>query len=463
MDRLEALSPLDGRYRDHLEKLAEIFCEKGLMQYRILVEAEYLIALSEHPETDLRNFGEEEKRRLIHQQHLTIIDARIIKMIEIAGHGDRKATHHDVKAIEYFLKDHLGTTSLRDVTEWIHFALTSEDITNIAYALKLRDALEKIIIPLLNRIYHIIEGKAREYKSVAMLARTHEQPASPTTLGKEFKVFAERLKRQLNKLKHFEVLTKLNSATGNYNAHYAAYPNIDWIQFSQDFIESFNKNHTIRLMPNLFTTQIEPHDTYAELFDIMRRINIILYSFQQNIRRYIGDEWLVQKSTTGEIHSSTMPHKINPKELENAKGNLKIANALFNCFSTELPVSELQRELSDSTIERNFGTALGYCVISYQNILQGLEKVTPDEIEMKHALEKHPEIISEAIQTILRREGLETPYEKLHAMMQKKKMTREDINQFIDNLKITENLKVELHAINAANFTGLAAKLADMD
>lgn len=463
MDRLEALSPLDGRYRNHLEKLTKIFCEKGLMQYRILIETEYLIALSEHPETDLRKFSEEEKRHLRHQQHLITIDARIIKMIEIAGYKGRKATHHDAKAIEYFLKDHLGATSLKDIIEWVHFALTSEDVTNIAYALMLRDAIEKIIIPLLNSVYNVIEGKAREYKNIAMLARTHEQPASPTTLGKEFKVFAERLKRQLNQLKHFEVLAKLNSATGNYNAHYAAYPEVDWIQFSQNFIQSFNKNHTIRLVPNLFTTQIESHDTYAELFDIMRRINIILYAFQQNIRRYIGDGWLVQKTASGEIHSSTMPHKINPKELENAKGNLKIANALFNCFSTELPVSELQRDLSDSTIERNFGTALGYCVISYQNILQGLEKVTPDEIEMTYALEKHPEIISEAIQTILRREGLENPYEKLHVLTQKKKIREEDLKQFINSLNITENLKAELNAFNPLNYTGLAAKLAEMD
>jgi len=463
MDRLETLSPLDGRYRDRVEPLIKIFSEKGLMQYRIKVEGEYFIALSEHPDIALRHFTEAEKQLVRRLNHLTIIDARIIKLIEVSGHGDRKATHHDVKAVEYFLKDHLEATSLHDVTEWIHFALTSEDVTNIAYSLMLSDALETIIIPSLEKLRLAIEKRAQNYKNIPMLARTHEQPASPTTLGKEFKCFSSRLARQLKQLKQFEILTKLNGATGNYNAHYAAYPNINWIEFTIKFIEGFNKNRVIRLAPNLITTQIEPHDTYAELFDIIRRINTIIFDLQQDMRRYISDEWLMQKPTPGAIGSSTMPHKINPKEFENAKGNLQIASDFLNCFSNKLPISLLQRDLSDSTMERNFGVALGYALVAYTSILKGLEKITPDEAKMKQAIETHPEIISEGIQTILRRVGLETPYEKLHPLLQRKKMTLEDFKEFIDNLKITENLKTELHALSPMNYTGLAAKLVEIE
>lgn len=463
MDRLDTLSPLDGRYRDKIEPLINIFSEKGLMQYRIMVEGEYLIALSEHPEIALRPFTESEKRLIRNLQCLTIIDARIIKLIEMSGYRDRGATHHDVKAIEYFMKDHFETTTLRNATKWVHFALTSEDITNIAYGLMLSEALGVIIIPLIEKLHRVIEGYALEYKDISMLGRTHEQPASPTTLGKEFKVFAARLTRQVIQLRNHTILTKLNGAVGNYNAHYVSYPKVNWIEFTKNFIESFNRNRIIRLEPNLITTQIEPHDTYAELFDILRRLNTILLDFQQDIRRYISDNWLIIKSRSGEIGSSTMPHKINPKEFENAKGNLILANAILTCFSSQLPVSLLQRELFDSTIERNFGTALGYSLVGYTSILDGLGKITVNKESIVRALEEHPEITTEALQTILRREGYEGAYEKLYQLVHGQKVTKEGLEKIISGLAIPEEIKNELKNITINNYTGLARQLVGVD
>jgi len=294
-----------------------------------------------------------------------------------------------------------------------------------------------------------------------MLARTHGQPASPTTFGKEFKVFAARLKRQLDQLSGYEILVKLNGATGNYNAHHVAYPDVDWTAFTGDFVERFNDGRRIRLKPNLVTTQIEPHDTYAELFDNLRRLNTILIDFDQDMWSYIRDGWIKQKPVEGEVGSSTMPHKVNPIDFENSEGNLGMANAIFGYFSTKLPISRLQRDLSDSTVERNFGVALAYSLVGYTSAQKGLSKITVNEEKVIEELENHPEVISEAVQTVLRREGAEMPYERLKKLTRARKITMDDFTVFIDGLDVSDNVKEELRQITPTNYTGIARFLVE--
>ncbi|MBI4085969.1 MAG: adenylosuccinate lyase [Candidatus Liptonbacteria bacterium] len=492
MNFLESISPIDGRYREYTEPLAKIFSEAGMMRYRLFVEAEYLIALSEHPDigphtknfgerAGLRDFSEEEKSLIRNLSELTLENAKIIKDIERAGYKNIKATDHDVKAIEYFMRDQLENTSLKDCLEWIHFALTSEDIDNLAYGLMLSDGIEKVILPLLEKITAKLEEFAKEYKNLTMLARTHGQPATPTTFGKEFKVFAARLERQIGQLRSFRILVKLNGATGNYSANVVAYPEVDWLDFTKNFVTRLrehshilqnvrmssgaggaaqNQKKTITLEPNLFTTQIEPHDTYVELFDLLRRINTILIDFNQDIWRYISDGWIAQKANEGEIGSSTMPHKINPIKFENSEGNLGIANSLFSYFSSKLPISRLQRDLSDSTVERNFGVALAHSVVAYANLLNGLGRIQANKEKVLEDLNLHPEVIAEAIQTVLRREGVAMPYEKLKVLTRGKTVTIEDMRAFINGLDVSAQVKEELLKITPESYVGLAEKLA---
>ncbi len=459
---LEALSPVDGRYSGYTKPLATIFSERGLMHYRIKVEVEYFIALSEHPGIGLRAFSEEENRTVRQLCALSVEEAEIVKAIETTGYGNLKPICHDVKAIEYYLKRKLEGTTLDDCVEWIHFALTSEDINSIAYGLMLSDGMGKIILPQATELYTAMEELAQRYKQLPVLARTHGQPASPTTLGKEFKVYASRLERQLSQWASLEILAKLNGATGNYNAYYAAYPEVDWIAFTQDFVERFNEGRTLKLKPNLITTQIESHDTYAELFDNLRRLNTIVLDFNQDIWRYISDGWIVQKPHEGEIGSSTMPHKVNPIDFENSEGNLGVANALLGFFSTKLPISRLQRDLSDSTVERNFGTALAHSLIGYISTLNGLHKITVNEQKVWEDLENHPEVIAEAIQTVLRSAGAALPYETLKELTRGKKVTTDDLKQFIASLDIPEEIKEKLQGITPANYTGIAQLLVEM-
>ncbi|MBU1644031.1 MAG: adenylosuccinate lyase [Nanoarchaeota archaeon] len=461
MDQLEAISPIDGRYRRSTEPLADIFSEKGLIKYRVKVEGEYLLSLSEHPEIGTRDFSSEEKDLIRRLSDISTEDAGMVKAIEVKGYGDIKATNHDVKAVEYFMKEKLKGTSLEDSLEWIHFALTSEDVNNLAYGLMLSDGVGEVVLPTAQELYKTIEGLARQHRDIPMLARTHGQPASPTTFGKEFRVFASRLKRQLDQLANYEILVKLNGATGNYNAHHAAYPEIDWTAFTIDFVERFNGGRRIRLKPNLVTTQVEPHDTYAELCDNLRRLNTILIDFDQDLWRYISDDWIKQKPVEGEVGSSTMPHKINPIDFENSEGNLGLANALFGYFSSKLPVSRLQRDLSDSTIERNFGVALGHSLIGYKSARKGLSKIAVNEQKVVEELENHPEVISEAIQTVLRREGAEMPYERLKELTRGRKPTRDDFRTFIDGLDVSDEVKEELRQITPTNYTGIARLLVD--
>jgi adenylosuccinate lyase len=495
---LFSLSPIDGRYRKITEPLSKFFSEQALMRHRLIVEGEYFIALSENADIhadqrrgskrgvrgSIRKLSDKEKKLIRSLYNLSEKDAQIISQIETKGYKGIKATDHDVKAVEYYMKDKLASTSLKDVLEWVHFALTSEDINNLAYALMLKSSLNNILIPKLEQIIQSLNHLIFKSASLPMLARTHGQPASPTTFGKEFKVFAARLERQSDILKNMRILCKLNGATGNYNAHVAAFPKIDWIKFFQKFIVSLNslplaclsgrrvgragegmKNLSTKylaLSTNLFTTQIEPHDSYIETFDCLRRINSILIDFNQDLWRYISDEWIVQKPQAGAVGSSTMPHKINPIKFENSEGNLGVANAFFEFFARKLPISRLQRDLSDSTVERNFGVALAHCLVAYEYLLKGLSRIAVDKNKVREDLNRHPEVIAEAIQTILRREGIPMPYEQLKALTRGKKVTLADLHKFIDGLDISNQVKKELKKLTPLNYIGLAAKLASL-
>lgn len=447
-----AISPLDGRYFEKTRALVPYFSEEALMKYRIIMEAEYLIALSLLGKTKRKFTIKEIKTIKNIYEKFNDSSYEEIKNIE-------KTTNHDVKAVEYFIKRKLAKTSLKDSIEWIHFSLTSEDTNNIAHALMLSDSLGEAVIPTITKIISELNILAKKYKNLPMLARTHGQPASPTTFGKEIRVFAVRLEKQLKILKNLKIEAKLNGATGNYNAHAVAYPNTNWLQFSKKFIEVLNKNRSQKLQVNLITTQIECHDSYVTIFDSIKRINTILMDFDQDIWRYISDNWITQKPKAGEIGSSTMPHKINPIDFENSEGNLGLANALFEFFARKLPISRLQRDLSDSTVERNFGVAFGYSYLAYLSLLKGLSKISVNENKIKEDLNNHPEIITEAIQTILRREGEKMPYEKLKELTRGKQVTLDDIHEFIDTLEVGEKIKKELKKITPENYIGLAVKL----
>lgn len=458
---LNSISPIDGRYSKYTKALAPYFSESASMKYKILMECEYLIALSETSGVGMRKLNSKEKIliRSVYK-NFSLKDAEIIQEIELKGYKDIKATNHDFKAIEYFTKDKLERTSIKDSLEWVHFALTSEDASNIAYALMLSESLKNVIVPTLEEVINKIGQLAKLNKNIPMLARTHGQPASPTTFGKEFKIFYSRLERQLGQLKKYRPQAKLNGATGNYNALAVAYPKIDWIKFSEKFIKQINNQRKSNLEASLLTTQIESSDSYIELFDVVRRVNTILIDFDQDVWRYISDNWIGQKLKEGEIGSSTMPHKVNPWFLENSEGNLGLANALFEFFGRKLPVSRLQRDLSNSTVLRNIGSAFGHSLIGYKYLVNQLGRLQINKEKMREDLLAHPEVITEAIQTILRREGVAMPYEKLKDLTRGKKLLRATLDNFIDELEVSEKVKKELLKITPENYIGLAAKLA---
>lgn len=464
IDTLEAISPVDGRYRNYTKIFSALFSQGGMIRYRIKVEGEYLIALSEFGGLALRKLLDKEKAFVRSLFFLETAEVQTVSDLEFKGYRNIPPTNHDVKAAEYFLKAKLSATSLRDALEWVHFGLTSEDVNNLAVALMLQAGLNKAVLPALEKLQGKLLALAKQYAGVAILARTHGQSASPTSFGKEFRVFAERLRRQIEFLKRQEILVKLNGASGNYNAHVAAYPKVDWLKFTQGFIRGLNgETKVLPLVPNLFTTQIEPHDSYAELFDSLRRINTILIDLNQDIWRYISDGWLVQKPLEGEVGSSTMPHKINPIKFENSEGNLGLANALFTFFVAKLPVSRLQRDLSDSTVIRNFGTALGHCLIAYASTLAGLEQISANQEKVSAALAEHPEILAEAIQTILRREGAALPYEQLKTLTRGRKVSLKDFAKFINRLEVSGEVKKELLKFKPENYIGLAETLAKLE
>ncbi len=451
---LTAISSVDGRYHGISTELCEHFSEYGLIRKRLVVECEYLIALSQTKDVGMRKLSEEEIFNLRQIPNISIEESKEVKKIEAE-------TNHDVKAIEYYIKNKLKGTSLEDIAEWTHFALTSEDINSVAYGMQLRAALQAVFVPEFEKIREHLMSVAEEHAATPMLSRTHGQPASPTTFGKEMRVFEARLARQIQQLRERTILVKFGGATGGYNAHAVSIPGVDWQKLAQKFIEGLNAGYAIKIELNPITTQIEPHDTYAELSDNMRRINTILTDLSQDMWRYISDGWIAQKPKEGEVGSSAMPHKVNPIDFENAEGNFGLANALFTHFSQKLPISRLQRDLSDSTVERAFGTAFAHSLIGYRALQRGLGKIRVNAEAMLEALQSHPEVLAEAFQTVLRKEGVEVPYEKLKSLTRGKKVTLEDFAAFIEGLDVSSEVKKRLKALTPENYIGLSAEIAE--
>ncbi len=449
MPTLQNLSPLDGRYAEKISELTNYFSEMALMKYRLLVEIEYFIALSLEPKIEEFPPLAEDTQQLLRDIYVqfSVADAEHIKTIE-------QTTQHDVKAVEYFLKEKISALPCSEHAEFIHFALTSEDINNLAYSLMWKQALTEIYLPVFTEVIEKITAFAKTNASVPLLALTHGQSATPTTVGKEFAVFANRLTRQLQHLQRQTFLGKLSGATGTWSAQTLAYPAIDWLAFSESFITALG------LEPNLVTTQIEPHDSLAESFHTLERINTILIDFTRDVWLYIMRGVLGQTKKEGEVGSSTMPHKINPIHFENAEGNLGIANALFGHLAEKLPVSRLQRDLTDSTVLRNIGVPLGHSLLACQSILTGLSRVTVNEEKVNEELGQHYEILAEAIQIVLRKVGYPKPYEKLKELTRGEKITKEKIYQFVSELEISKAEKDVLLALTPQTYIGLATKLA---
>ena len=449
MTRLATLSPLDGRYHDDVADLAHYFSEAALFRYRVRVEVEYLILLARAPSVGfVPTFTPQQQAtlRALYRQ-FSDDDARAIAA------WDRKI-NHDVKAVEYWLREQLDRLALGAWKEAIHFALTSEDVNNLAYGMLIRDARDLVVLPALGQIIERLRALADAEATTPMLARTHGQAATPTTFGKEINVFFARLRRANAEILAVKLTGKCNGATGTFAAQVTALPDVDWFKFSKAFVRSLD------LEPVLLTTQIEPHDSLASLCDALKRANSILIDLCQDCWRYISDGYLAQAPKPGEVGSSTMPHKVNPIDFENAEGNLGLANALLEHFSRKLPISRLQRDLSDSTVLRNLGVAFGYSLIGYQRALRGLAKVTVRGERLHADLTAHPEVLAEAVQTILRREGYPEPYEALKTLTRGQALTIELLHQFVADLAVSEAVKAELRALTPAGYTGLAAELA---
>ncbi|MDF7670084.1 adenylosuccinate lyase [Orbaceae bacterium ESL0721] len=448
---LTALSPLDGRYRDKTESLRPLFSEYGLLKYRVQVEVRWLQKLAMQPNIpEVPPFSQQTNQQL--DEIVTKFneqDALRIKEIE-------KTTNHDVKAVEYFLKEKInGNPELNAVTEFIHFACTSEDINNLSYALMLKAARDTVLIPQWQILIDTIKSQAKMYRDLPLLSRTHGQPATPSTIGKEFANVAYRLERQLQQLMKTEILGKINGATGNYNAHLVAYPDVDWHQFSQEFVTSLG------LTWNPYTTQIEPHDYIAEFFSCVTRFNTILIDFDRDVWGYISLNHFKQKTIAGEIGSSTMPHKVNPIDFENSEGNLGVANAIMHHLSDKLPISRWQRDLTDSTVLRNLGVGLGYAMIAYQATIKGLNKLEVNQNHLLEELDHNWEVLAEPIQTVMRRYGIEKPYEKLKELTRGKRVTADDMLHFINSLDIPESEKTRLKQLTPANYIGYAVSFVD--
>ncbi|QTD38143.1 adenylosuccinate lyase [Polaribacter batillariae] len=445
LTQLNAISPIDGRYRGKIEKLANYFSEEALIKYRVLVEIEYFIALCEVPLPQLADFNTslfEELKNIY--KNFTAEDAQKIKDIE-------KITNHDVKAVEYFIKEKFDALHLQKFKEFIHFGLTSQDINNTAIPLSIKEAINDVFVPQYFEVLEKLQELVIEWKDISMLARTHGQPASPTRLGKEIDVFVVRLKEQFNLLNDIPSAAKFGGATGNYNAHKVAYPNIDWKEFGTNFVQE-----KLGLQHSFPTTQIEHYDHMAALFDTLKRINTIIIDLDRDFWTYVSMDYFKQKIKAGEVGSSAMPHKVNPIDFENSEGNLGIANAIFEHLSAKLPISRLQRDLTDSTVLRNIGVPFGHTIIAFTSTLKGLNKLLLNKEKFEQDLENNWAVVAEAIQTILRREAYPNPYEALKGLTR----TNEQINQksianFIDTLEVSNEIKKELKAITPANYTGI--------
>jgi adenylosuccinate lyase len=442
LQHLTAISPIDGRYRNQLHHLDIYFSEYALIRYRVHVEVEYFLFLAEKKFFQLSASGQKALKKIA--ADFSIEQAAEIKNLE-------SITNHDVKAVEYFLKRELDALQLSHLKEWIHFGLTSQDINNTAIPLLWKDALEQELMPILGNMMLKIRSLVKEWKDIPLLARTHGQPASPTKLGKEFMVFAERLENQFNLLVQVPFTAKFGGATGNFNAHYVAYPKTNWVKFGNEFVEK-----KLGLQRQQYTTQIEHYDNLAAQMDGIKRINTILLDLCRDIWTYVSMDYFKQKIKKGEVGSSAMPHKVNPIDFENAEGNLGIANALFEHLSAKLPVSRLQRDLTDSTVLRNLGVPFAHTVLSLKSIEKGLNKLLLNEEKIKQDLENNWAVVAEAIQTILRRENYPNPYEALKELTRgNAAITQQTMHEFIDGLKISAALKKELKAITPFNYTGV--------
>jgi len=451
LSALTAVSPIDGRYGSKTKELRAIFSEFGLTKYRVEVEVRWLQKLAATPQiTEVPAFSD---------QANAFLDAIVSDFNE--EHAARckeieRTTNHDVKAVEYFLKEQVANNpELHAINEFIHFACTSEDINNLSHALMLRAGVNDVILPYGEQLLSEIKNRAIEYKAAPLLSRTHGQPASPSTMGKEFANVYMRLQRQLDQIKQTEFLGKINGAVGNYNAHISAYPEIDWHAFSQEFVNSLG------LTWNAFTTQIEPHDYIAELFDAICRFNTILLDFDRDIWGYICLGHFKQKTIAGEIGSSTMPHKVNPIDFENSEGNLGLGNAIMSHLAQKLPVSRWQRDLTDSTVLRNLGVGLAHSIIAYQSTLKGMSKLELNQEALLNDLDRNWEVLAEPVQTVMRRYAIEKPYEKLKELTRGKRINSEDLAVFIDGLELPDQVKVQLKAMTPANYIGRAIAFVD--
>lgn len=443
MNPLKAISPIDGRYHGKTVELNDFFSEFALIRYRVMVEVEYFISLCELPLPQLENFnGDYDDLRAIYEEFQEE-DAEEIKEIE-------KETNHDVKAVEYFLKRRFDELQLTEFKEFLHFGLTSQDINNTAVPLSMMEAHKLVLKPTLEDLIEKLEGMAKEWKDIPMLARTHGQPASPTHLGKEIYVFVERLNDQMKMLNNIPFTAKFGGATGNMNAHKVAYPDTDWPAFAKKFVEK-----SLKLKRQQTTTQIEHYDNMAAYFDAMRRINTILIDLSRDVWMYVSMEYFKQKIKAGEVGSSAMPHKVNPIDFENAEGNLGMANAIFTHLSSKLPISRLQRDLTDSTVTRNIGVPLAHTLIALKSLMKGLDKLLLNEDKIRYDLQQNYAVVAEAIQTVLRREQIEGAYELLKGLTRTNKhIDKESIDNFINELPVSESIKEELRAITPENYTG---------
>ncbi|WP_028079552.1 adenylosuccinate lyase [Solimonas soli] len=447
---LSAISPIDGRYAEKTVKLRAIFSEYGLMRYRILAEIRWLEALAAHagvPEVPALSASAREKLEKI-VTGFTLDEAQRVKSIE-------DTTNHDVKAVEYYLKEKVGShPELSGIKEFIHFACTSEDINNLSHALMLKDAREQVLLPALDKLIGAIASLARAYAEQPMLSRTHGQPASPTTLGKEMAVFVQRLRRQREQFAAVAILGKMNGAVGNWNAHYAAYPDVDWPAVAAAFIGELG------IAQSPATTQIEPHDYIAEYFHALSRFNTVLIGFCRDVWGYVSLGYFKQKTVAGEVGSSTMPHKVNPIDFENAEGNLGIANAILQHLAEKLPISRWQRDLTDSTVLRNLGTGVAHALIAYQSTLKGIGKLEADAWKMGQDLDHNWEVLGEAIQTVMRRYGLPEPYEQLKRLTRGQKIGRDAIREFVSSLDLPDGEKQRLLQMTPGSYTGNALQQA---
>ena len=443
--RINSISPIDGRYFDKVQVLSNFFSEKALIKYRLRIEIEYFISLTNLGIKELRSWNKQNNKALREiYYNFNDSDALEIKKIE-------SITNHDVKAVEYYLKEKFDALNLSEFKEFIHFGLTSQDINNTALPISIKEALDDVYYPFINEILKLLKAKAKSWENISMLARTHGQAASPTRMGKEITVFIERIEQQLVLLKKLPLNAKFGGATGNFNAHHVTFPNINWVEFADNFI-----NNTFKLKRQKTTTQIEHYDNLSALMQNISRINTILIDFAKDIWTYIALDYFKQKIKDGEIGSSAMPHKVNPIDFENAEGNLSYANAIFEFLAKKLPISRLQRDLTDSTTTRNIGVPFAHSLIALSSLKNGINKLLINNIKIEEDLEKNWAVIAEAIQTILRREGFKNPYEKVKELTRTNSVINQEvISNFINNLNINEHVKEELNNISPKNYTGI--------